>query len=715
MNRKFFYGVFSTLLLFSAMFFTACTDETVVENENLNAEVDFAGLTCFTAEEPDGTRTSISRIGKFKWTTDDYIFVKDDDDVWQKSERISLVGDGSTAKFYVPGKFGRTKEITESSPYPVVYTKNWSPTSAEPNPKATIPLEQIQSFPNNSDHLGNAGDCAYAEAKKQDNGKFSFGLKHQVAYILFEPVVETAGQKVTLNRVRITEASNPRKDISGAFDLTVNGNTNFSETIVGDSVITVLCGKDVKPVETGTMKMENATNYGFLIKNADVTRYDDNDYYEDGVTPLGRIFVVIKPGEYKFKVEYEVSREDAYEQTSIHCMVYENTTTHERDTVIGKDISKYENSSDWEFVKGASYWTSVPRLYTEVQTKNTKTPSTLQANKYYRFRHTLKLPQDPPVTPGYDYQFEEYYMWGASKWFWDSGYTSSGYQYPVTHDGEGDPAEAPRELDTDERWYGYAQYGGTLPGGLNASGKHTQATKSPWGEGTVLNANQMSYYVVYGDPHYDNTTAWTLQYYRGFNNYQGEETPIVCYGGVWLKKKSVIASVHGWPVDADSPTDNANSKSAPWPNSSSSAKYNLRYNAPYSNFRTPYTNLEHFNENGVWKKPWELDPTKSKDDYFFVPCLGQIVYQGSKADANVIVPTLSLVGSQGFYWTKTPVQKNEGTTKWSVNGGNGYDNAFYLNIHYDYIALSWQQPSIYVKTGMRLATIGYGGKSGMFQ
>ena len=43
------------------------------------------------------------------------------------------------------------------------------------------------------------------------------------------------------------------------------------------------------------------------------------------------------------------------------------------------------------------------------------------------------------------------------------------------------------------------------------------------------------------------------------------------------------------------------------------------------------------------------------------------------------------------------------------------DNAFYLNLHYHYIALSWQQHSIYTKTGMRLATIGYGGAEGMFE
>ena len=44
----------------------------------------------------------------------------------------------------------------------------------------------------------------------------------------------------------------------------------------------------------------------------------------------------------------------------------------------------------------------------------------------------------------------------------------------------------------------------------------------------------MSFYVVFGDPYYDNKTPWILEEYNGGGT--------VCYGGVWLLKKEKIIS-----------------------------------------------------------------------------------------------------------------------------------------------------------------------------
>ena len=144
-------------------------------------------------------------------------------------------------------------------------------------------------------------------------------------------------------------------------------------------------------------------------------------------------------------------------------------------------------------------------------------------------------------------------------------------------------------------------------------------------------------------------------------------------------------------------------------------QYNLRYCAPWSNYRKTYTNYEEYKNTGVWKKPWELDTTKDSLDYFFVPCLGRIEYNNGS-------PKLTLVGTQGFYWTRTPFAYNFGKTPYYYNApipsptptvgtsvpydyvNTNRDNAFYLNIHYNYIALSWQQNSNYLLTGMGVAT-----------
>ena len=656
MNQKTIYGVFSALLLMVAMFFTACADELGTNNDTLQAEVEnMDGLTCFTTEGPEDTRTSIDKEGKFRWTKGDTIYIYKDNE-WIKSDSIEIVEDGKRAKFYFKGVF-------KENEYPVLFSGSAT--------AATIPTEQVQSAGNNSNHLGSAGDCGVAIATKQGSGRYSFNLTHQMSYLMFEPKVANAGDEIVVRRIKVTEISSPSKNISGAFAFSLDADNKPVIDYAasgGSNEITVLCGSDVLPVENGDMEASEATNYGFIVDNANYDVYDtDNNK---------RIYMVIRPGEnYNFKIEYEVSSTTDYEEVSFH-----------------------------ESINGSSVqWHPIPRGYTEIQSRTPSANLTFKPNHYYIFRHKLTVPK-PKEENLFRYGFDQYYMWGASRWFWDGATT-----YPVAADGsqsEDQPTPTPdKDSREDSRWYGSATYASTYPGGLNDDGKHAQANMGIWAGENVLTANQMSFYVVYGDPHYDNTKPWVLSSYVGKHG----SAPLICYGGVWFKKKAKIIEDEGvsWP-NSTQEGNASNRYSAPFqtndPNGQKDINrtFNLRFNAPPVNYRVVYKNkaAHDADPEKKWLRPWVLDPNKDSLDYFFVPCLGRIEYDHGVTTLGTGDPTLTLVGGQGYYWTKTPVRGNEGSTHWYVDGDNGYDNAFYLQIHYEYVALSWQMRSIYMKTGM---------------
>ncbi len=337
---------------------------------------------------------------------------------------------------------------------------------------------------------------------------------------------------------------------------------------------------------------------------------------------------------------------------------------------------------------------------------------TFHVNKYKKVQHKLTLTE--PTLALREYQFfdsstlEGYYQWGAQKWFYEDQAS-----YPTKNDEEQSAYDPPLGS-----WRGYDNImaSGSAVDYLSVNyqwyqnnvhwttrNRHRQSQKNDMWKYRALTANQMSYYVVYGDPHLDFETEWILVGYNGAYT--------ICNGGVWLKKKEYICSDNGvtWPgYDDGSQFGNL---CAPFPNYDTQVgfstedwqterlyqqegqQYNLRYYAPADNFRVPYTR--------------EGKPDASViDHYFFVPCLGRYEYDhirpGETSASNV--PTLTLVGAQGFYWTKTPLMYDASNNKYYYGNGNGYDNAFYLNIHYNYLALSWQQRSIYLHTGMRVAT-----------
>ena len=838
MTKKVFHGVHATLLLIAAMFFTACAEDVVVEKANQKTDADYEGLTCFAAEAPEATRTSMYRNGRFAWvnrgdSVDHVWVVKDNVPILSKA--MTITSDSSTlAKFYLEGDY------TENQ-YSVLYAGTvvgeTMPTAV---PDVTIPAQQVQRTANNSEHFGVSGDCGTATAKK-NGSRYTFTLGHEMAYLMFEPRMDTEGNTLStvIKSITVTEITEPTpKDIRGVFTLNGTGATMVAGS--GSNQIKVICGEDVLPVDAGTMKHSQAKNYGFAINNTDYTPYgktkvtDGEDVEE---TANGRVYMVIKPtvtGEpYKLKVEYEVATEARQNADHKH------------------------TKEQWDM--GYEYTWNVIEKEVEFTPKK---------GEFYRIRHKLLI--NVP-DPDFTYSFKQYYMWGAKEWFWKQAETL-GKPYPVMNDGH-QTDYAPDPVKNSDSWFktGYSS-DRTCIATFNNSGYNYYVQRRSSGtddikmkartgmrrdqagesDGTqwanALTANEMSFYVVYGDPYYDSETEWVLEGYNGIRT--------VCTGGVWIKKKEVIkaeltamnASLQSyqqinWPQSNDAPN---NVYSAPFPGNKvketvtdsytqglctqlNGQQFNLRYMAPPVNFRMPYTNWNGSDWiEGVHRPSQDTRFDKSDDDYFFVPCLGRFEYDnatkggalqnasftypvimddedssvGSKTANFSLVegtgePTLTLVGAQGFYWTKTPLQYQVGGStyfhkyvyeeygdvdgiaklrseysnfdyyetllskynRWhdlyelmnagtitaeenaeylalnphmirnSVNYssnlikgifryktyGHYNDNAFYLNLHYHYIALSWQQHSMYVKTGMHIARTSGAAKQVIFE
>ncbi len=180
---------------------------------------------------------------------------------------------------------------------------------------------------------------------------------------------------------------------------------------------------------------------------------------------------------------------------------------------------------------------------------------------------------------------DDYYAWDAKKEYWFGHKNNQpkkmgvpGSNYPTSADGN--------------RWY-------------NTS-KDPNATANT--AKTCPNANELVWYCLKGDPHWDNKTLWTVWGH-------------LYTGGMWFKKASVIASENG-KGSADK----------------------LKEKAPSG---TDYVHTQPFitppdNKNIKQKAP------DNRSNYFFLPAMGR--YENGK---------LIEFGSYGRYWTSTPYKWNK--------------------------------------------------------
>ena len=250
----------------------SCTKDDVAQNPTKPNEETNKNLTTFVTGGENKTRTSLDyNSGNFYWEADDYIYVKDDDGVLQKSTNAPT-SKVAAFKYKVPGKF------TASSSYKVYYLgKNSSGNSV------TISTTQSQTAPDNTEHFGTAGDYGTATATGTLGGKaFSFELEHQPAYLVFQPYTSnTILQSCYLTKVEVSSDN----DIAETY--TVNPTTGaLDASAVTDGKQIVLTTKDAAS--------GSSYNNGFPLTNNSASLTTNGAY------------MVIKPGTHTLRVRYWV-------------------------------------------------------------------------------------------------------------------------------------------------------------------------------------------------------------------------------------------------------------------------------------------------------------------------------------------------------------------------------------------------------------------------
>ena len=227
------------------------------------------------------------------------------------------------------------------------------------------------------------------------------------------------------------------------------------------------------------------------------------------------------------------------------------------------------------------YW--VKDIVTNVEGAITKTLSsaTYDQNKYYNITANLDVK---------NYLGDKYYMWDAQQQYW-YGYEWTRHlsgntgQPTLNNNSSSNYAQSNSDVS---RWYNeyYPGYGVSNPA------THTSCKDLP-------NANELSWYAMYGDPRWDGDELWTTMGH-------------LYKGGMWFKKKSVLQAEHHY--DTEKSADNTTDLRTTWKN---------------------YNNNSSSINSGV---PSAADANK----YFYLPALG-CYYSGQ----------LYVVGSVGYCWSSS--------------------------------------------------------------
>ena len=498
-----------------AMAFASCANEDVAQNPTNPNEDNDKNLTTFVAGDEAKTRTTMDYTsGNFFWEAGDYIYVKDDNGVLQKSTNAPT-SKVATFKYKVPGKF------TAHSSYGVYYLGNNSSGNS-----VTISTAQSQTSPDNTEHFGTAGDYGTATATGTLGGKsFSFELEHQPAYLVFQPYISnTVLKDCYLTKIEVSSDN----DIAEKYTVNLTTGALVASAVTdGDKIVLTTSGSSSNP-------------NGFPLTNSAAS-----------VTTNGA-YMVIKPGTHTLKVRYWV-----------------------------KDVA------------------------TGVEGTITKTlPSKPYAsNTYYDMTADLNIT---------NYDGDHYYMWDAQQQYW------YGYEWTKNLPGNtGQPtlnsnsSSNHPQSSTDPR-HSNESYPGP---GISNPATHTSCKDLP-------NANELSWYCVYGNPRWDADKLWTTMGH-------------LYKGGMWFKKKSVLQAEGHYDTEksADGSTD-------------------LRTTTTSKS----YTNNSSSINSGV---PSAADA----GNYFYLPALGFYLYG-----------QLYLIGDYGYYWSSSAAYRRFSDSSYLLYFSNGSVN-----------------------------------------
>ena len=227
------------------------------------------------------------------------------------------------------------------------------------------------------------------------------------------------------------------------------------------------------------------------------------------------------------------------------------------------------------------YW--IKDVATGVEGTITKLlPSTAYAsNTYYDMTANLNVK---------DYDGDHYYMWDAQEQYWKGYEWYNGGSQPTLNNGVTGATKSndyPKSGDT--------RYGTFRFLGFNVSNPAIQISFN-----NVPNVNEMSWYCMYGDPHWDADELWTTMGH-------------LYKGGMWFKKKSVLQAEGHYNTEksADGSTD----------------------------LRTTYTTYSNTSSNITSSLP-----SSTASNYFYMPALGR--YETDQ---------LYDVGLFGDYWLSSAI------------------------------------------------------------
>ena len=252
-----------------ALAFTSCANEDVAQNPTNPNENNDKNLTTFVAGDETKTRTSLDyNSSDFFWEAGDYIYVKDDNNVLQKSSNAPT-SKVAAFKYKVPGKF------TANTSYKVYYLgKNSSGNSV------SISTAQSQTAPDNTAHFGTAGDYGTATANKvTGKNQFAFELAHQPAYLVFQPYTSnTVLHDCYLTKIEVSSDD----DIAETYTVnSTNGQLDASAVTDGNKIVLTTSGS-------------SSTPNGFPLTNSTVD------------VTINGAYMVIKPGTHILTVRYWV-------------------------------------------------------------------------------------------------------------------------------------------------------------------------------------------------------------------------------------------------------------------------------------------------------------------------------------------------------------------------------------------------------------------------
>ena len=383
------------IVLSIGLVLASCTKDDVAQNPTKPNEEGDKNLTTFVAGGENKTRTSLAySSGDFYWEKDDYIYVKDDDGVLQKSTNAPT-SKVAAFKYKVPGKF------TDHSSYKVYYLgKNSSGNSV------TISTNQSQTAPDNTEHFGESGDYGTATANKiTGKQQFVFELEHQPAYLVFLPYTSnTILQNCYLTGVEVTSDN----DIAETY--TVNTSTG---TLTGSAG-----GKQIVLTTSGGSSNPD----GFPLTNSSAS-----------VTTNGA-YMVIKPGTHTLKVRYWVQDVATHVEGTITKLLpstaYVSNTYY--DMTANLDVKDYDGDHYCMWDAEKLYWeghnSSQPKV--EGQKSNDYPQSNGDANHRYYNEGTgpLQATQSCAALPNIN-EMSWYCMYGDPRWDRDELWTTMGHLY----------------------------------------------------------------------------------------------------------------------------------------------------------------------------------------------------------------------------------------------------------------------------------------------